>query len=105
MRQRLAGRLSSFLITQLGHQVRLSEQLEFLPFHLQLGSPELWQEDLVPHGDRHGEGGAGLGPSAGTYSHHQTLVDLGLGLLGDVEAALGLGLGSGSLQWEMLEIL
>ena len=58
-RRRLAGTVS-LLITELGHQVGLAEQLELLPFHLQLGPAVLRQENLVTHGDRHGDGGSGL---------------------------------------------
>ena len=86
-------------VVEPGHDVRLPEHLELLTIHLDLVPPELWQQHLVPHGDHGGHRGPGLRPHAGPHRHHHALVSLGLGLLGDQQTSLGLGLGSSSLQF------
>ena len=86
-----------FLFCELRHDVRLSVHGEFLAVHLDLVSAKLREQDLVPDGDTHRHGLTRLVQSAGTYGDHQSLISLGLSLLGDQETALGFRLGSGPL--------
>ena len=85
------------LFCELGHNVRLSVHGELLAVHLDLVSAELREQDLVPDGDTHRHGLTRLGLSAGAHGHHQSLISLGLSLLGDQETALGFRLCSGPL--------
>ena len=90
------------LLVEPRHDVCFSVHSELLPVHLDLVSTKLWEQDLVPDGDAHGHSLAGLGPSTGAHSNHDSFVGLGLSLLGNQETTLGPSLGSGPLKRETL---
>lgn len=91
------------LLVEPCHDVCFSVHGEFLPVHFDLVSAKLRKQDLVPNGDAHGHGLAGLGPGAGAHSNHDSFVGLGLSLLGNQQTTLGLRLGCGPLKWGTFE--
>ena len=86
------------LLVEPRHDVCFSVHGEFLSVHLDLVSAKLREQDLVPDGDAHGHGLAGLGPGAGTHSYYDSFVGLSLSLLGNQETTLRLSLGCGPLK-------
>lgn len=94
----------NLLLGELGDDVALPEEGVLVAVDLDLGAAELGQHDAVTDG--HGEGDGlpvALVPEALADGHDGALVDLGLGLLGDEDAALALGGGLRALDEDAVE--
>ena len=77
--------------------VRVAENVELLFLDLDGVAAPLGEQHLVTHGHGHGDEIAGLGAIAIADGDDEALVHLGLGLLGQQDAADRLGLGHHAL--------